>query len=201
MWEAISSVAAVVAVILSVVALTNQRRTDRAQVTLQQRLALIEEQRRADEVSKRDAELEAARRANISAVKFQLVQGGRAQDSDRVSITLFNAGQAKARGVDVAMLEGEDRAKSAGLGESVEQTEDVGGFSGTSPLHYYQIPWSLPGGRPLKELGPGEAVTLAFWHRYRIIEAANIRITWEDDGGRHVTRAIVPFVANPTDSQ
>jgi ketosteroid isomerase-like protein len=136
----------------------------------------------------------AAKVANIRVSAFQLERPG---ETEKVSITIINNGPAVARNIDLAVLDSEDRAKSAGLGDVVEATEHFGGYAGKSRLCYFQIPWGLPLPRPLDGLEPGHEATFPFWHRYRFYGMTGMRVTWEDERGIQILRCMVPFNAEP----
>jgi hypothetical protein len=197
LWDAVSGVAAAGALLLSFIVWLSQRRRDQDQADIQKRLASIEEARRNDEVERMEEARQAALVADVRVVEFRMERPGGSGHSDKVSITIENRGPSPARSIDVAMLESEDRAPSAGLGEAVEFVDQFGGYSGRSRMGYFQIPWELPTRRPLKAFEPGERVIFPFWLRYRPIGNESFRIVWEDGRGAQVAHPVVPFDPDP----
>lgn len=185
-WNALSSITAVAAFVLSVLVWRSQRRSSRAQDEVQARLAQIEEDRRRDEISARDAAEESAKSSEVRVHELRLERGGVSGHSDRLCITLHNMGPGTARRVSAALLESEDRAIQAGLGPLVEETGDFGGFSGSSRLAYYEIDWHGP--VPLDVLYPGQSVGLDFWYRFRLVGVERVRLEWEDSSGKRIVR-------------
>ena len=189
----ISGLAAAGALVISIIALLLQRRQNAGQLSIQERMTRIEEARRLDEIAAAAEAQRASAVADVRVVSFDLERPNGAQASDKVSITIVNHGPAEARGIDVAVLESEDRVAAQRLGDLAESTNLVGGHSAESPLGYYQIPWELPIPRPVAHLAPGQELVLPFWLRHRAYGQNQIRVEWSDDRGPQVAKCAVAF--------
>jgi hypothetical protein len=188
-WNAVSATAAIGALVLSVFVWLSQRRQDRRQVDLQERLASIEEARRADEIRSRDEDRSRTLVADVRVTEFRMERPGAAGTSDKLSITVRNRGPAEARNIDVALADGERSRRANHLGNQVEPLGESAGF--------YQIAWEVSGPRPLERLAPDEEVRFPFWFRERVIGDRRIRVEWEDGRGEQVIRPIVAFDREP----
>lgn len=162
-WAAVSSLVAVCALVVSVVAWLSQRSRDRQQVQIQKRLAAIEEARREEEIDSRDKAREASLAADVRVYEIRMESLGGTRQPDHIIITIENRGAAIARNIDIAIKDSEDMGPGAGLGKAIESIEgEFGGYGGNSPKHYFEIPWNLGTPRPLEMLGPGDRVTFPF---------------------------------------
>jgi hypothetical protein len=184
-WAAVSGVAAVVAIVISVCTQRRQNRNDEKQAEIQERLAKIEEERYKREIEDHVKEQQAASITNVRVCSFVLEVPGRSKESDRVGITIENQGPAVATNIDIAQMEDNDRALGSHLGELVEQID--------ANKSYFQIPWELGTPRPLGRLSAGEQITLSFWLRYRLIGNVGLRVSWEDGRGPQVNKSYILF--------
>jgi hypothetical protein len=187
-WEALGVIIAAGALLLSVIVWLTQRRQHRQQVELQDRLAAIEEARRQDEVIQRRRAEEAELGADVRVEAIRLIRGGPSGTSDRVGFTVANNGPASAENVFLAIKESADRAVSMHLGELIEVTDEVGGYSRSSPLGYYRID-----AKPLVDLLPASTFEVECWLRYRLVSDVEVRISWVDGQGTQVRHSRVPF--------
>jgi hypothetical protein len=197
LWDALSAVAAVGALVLSIVVWLGQRGRDRRQVEVQERLAVIEEARRHDEVRSREEALHSALAADLRVTAFWLERPGNAGQSDKVVIEIENHGPSVARNIDVALLDSEDGRGTQGLGPAVEWLDQFGGYSGNSRKGYFQIPWELPTNRPLEALQPQATVTFPFWLRVRAYGNQGVLVVWEDGTGPRKSNQVVRFDWDP----
>jgi hypothetical protein len=193
-WDAVSASVAAGALLLSIIVWLTQRRRDRQQADVQARLVAIEAARRGDEVQRREEEKRAALIADVRIVEFRLVQGGKAGDSDKVSITIKNRGPAVATNIGVALLESEDRAPSSGLGGLVESLDEFGGWDPNSRKGYFQIK-----AETVDALAPSDSVRLPFWLRYRPVGNQRVRLAWADGRGPQVAYPVAEFDPEPAE--
>lgn len=193
-WDAVSSVAAVVAVVVSIAVWISQRRLTKRQVDIQERLGSIEEARREDELRASEQERLAGLVADVRVLSFRMERPGRSGDSDRVSITIENRGPSTARLLNIALKDNQDAAGGNHLGDAVELLDEYDGHSGHSQMGYFSIPGQdeVPG-----PINPGDQTTVAFWHRTRLFGNVGVRLEWEDGRGLNVSRVHVPFDPNP----